>query len=168
MMDPQPATLALLNARQVFTCAGPAPRSGSAQGDAGCIEGGTLACFEDRVVYAGPAATLAAAVAGTPKARVIDLQGRYSIVPGFVDGHTHAAYAGDRRSELRRRLAGASYAEIAAAGGGIVSTVEATRAASEAALVESTRARLDEMLACGTTTCEIKSGYGLTTAAEVK
>ena len=167
-MDPQPATFALLNARQVFTCAGPAPRSGSAQGDAGCIEGGALACFEDRVVYAGPAATLAAAVAGTPKARSIDLHGRYSIVPGFVDGHTHAAYAGDRRSELRRRLAGASYAEIAAAGGGIVATVAATRAVSEAALVESTRARLDEMLACGTTTCEIKSGYGLTTAAEVK
>ena len=168
MMDPQPATFALLNARQVVTCAGPAPRSGSAQGDAGCIEGGALACFEDRVVYAGPAATLAAAVAGTPQARFIDLHGRYSIVPGFVDGHTHAAYAGDRRAELRRRLAGASYAEIAAAGGGIVSTVAATRAASEAALVESTRARLDEMLACGTTTCEIKSGYGLTTAAEVK
>lgn len=89
-------------------------------------------------------------------------------MPGFVDAHTHAIFAGDRRDELRRRLAGATYAEIAAAGGGIVSTVLATREASEADLVEATRKRLDEMLACGTTTAEIKSGYGLTIDAELK
>ena len=77
-------------------------------------------------------------------------------------------FAGDRREELRRRLAGTTYAEIAAAGGGIVSTVAATRAASEGTLVDGTRARLDEMLACGTTTCEIKSGYGLTLDTELK
>ena len=99
---------------------------------------------------------------------VVDLRGRHSIVPGFVDAHTHAAFAGDRRDELRRRLAGASYADIAAAGGGIVSTVRATRAASESELIAATIARLDEMLACGTTTCEIKSGYGLTTDSELK
>jgi imidazolonepropionase len=89
-------------------------------------------------------------------------------VPGFVDPHTHAIFAGDRRDELRRRLAGESYASIAAAGGGIVSTVAATRAASEDALVEGARVRLDEMLACGTTTCEIKSGYGLDLESELK
>ena len=72
-------------------------------------------------------------------------------------------FAGDRREELRRRLAGATYAEIAAAGGGILSTVRATRAASEAELAAQTRARLAEMLAAGTTTCEAKSGYGLET-----
>ena len=77
-------------------------------------------------------------------------------------------FAGDRRDELRRRLAGESYASIAASGGGIVSTVEATRRASEQALVDGARARLDEMLACGTTTCEIKSGYGLDLASELK
>ena len=91
-----------------------------------------------------------------------------SIVPGFVDPHTHAVFAGDRRDELARRLAGATYPEIAATGGGIVSTVAATRAASEAELVEQTRIRLDEMLACGTTTCEIKSGYGLNLESELK
>jgi imidazolonepropionase len=85
-----------------------------------------------------------------------------------VDPHTHVVYAGDRRDELRRRLAGATYAEIAAAGGGILATVEATRAARESDLVEQARGRLDEMLACGTTTCEAKSGYGLSTEAEAK
>jgi imidazolonepropionase len=85
-----------------------------------------------------------------------------------VDPHTHAVFAGDRRAELRRRLAGATYAEIAADGGGIVSTVAATRSASEDDLVEQTRVRLDEMLSCGTTTCEVKSGYGLDTATELK
>jgi imidazolonepropionase len=77
-------------------------------------------------------------------------------------------FAGDRRDELRRRLAGATYAEIAAQGGGIVSTVRATRAASEEALAASTRVRLAEMLACGTTTAEIKSGYGLDLETELK
>ena len=77
-------------------------------------------------------------------------------------------FAGDRRDELRRRLAGATYAEIAADGGGIVSTVAATRRATEDELVELTRQRLDEMLACGTTTAEVKSGYGLDVETELK
>ena len=85
-----------------------------------------------------------------------------------MDAHTHAVFAGDRRDELRRRLAGATYAEIAAAGGGIVSTVQATRQASESELVAASRPRLDEMLAAGTTTCEIKSGYGLDLASEIR
>lgn len=93
---------------------------------------------------------------------------RLSIVPGFVDAHTHAIFAGDRRGELRRRLAGATYAEIAASGGGIVATVRATREASEDDLVDQTRPRLDEMLACGTTTCEMKSGYGLELDTELR
>jgi imidazolonepropionase len=83
-----------------------------------------------------------------------------------VDAHTHVCFAGDRRHELQRRLAGATYEEIAAEGGGIVRTVEATRAASEDDLVAATKPRLDEMLLCGTTTAEAKSGYGLTTEAE--
>jgi imidazolonepropionase len=84
-----------------------------------------------------------------------------------VDPHTHLVYAGDRREELERRLAGATYAELAAAGGGIVRTVDATRAATEGALVETARPRLAAMLACGTTTAEVKSGYGLTLASEL-
>jgi imidazolonepropionase len=89
-------------------------------------------------------------------------------VPGFVDPHTHLVYAGDRRSELQRRLAGESYAAIAAGGGGIVQTVAATRAATEEQLVTSARVRLDEMLACGTTLCEAKSGYGLDVESELR
>ena len=102
-----------------------------------------------------------------PGAVVLDAAGG-TVVPGFVDPHTHVVYAGDRREELRRRLAGATYAEIAASGGGIVSTVRATREASEDALVQSARRRLGEMLRCGTTSAEAKSGYGLETEAELK
>lgn len=106
-------------------------------------------------------------VSAAPGARVLDLP-NHTIVPGFVDAHTHAVFAGDRREELRRRLAGATYEQIAAEGGGILSTVVATRAASEEDLVAQTTVRLDEMLACGTTTCEIKSGYGLDIEPELK
>ena len=162
------ADLILLHARQLLTCAGPPPRRGSAQRHAGAIEDGALAAAGERLVYAGPSASLPTDIHASPHARVVDLHHQHSVVPGFVDAHTHAAFAGDRRAELQRRLAGETYAQIAASGGGILATVEATRAASEADLVEATRARLDEMLACGTTTCEIKSGYGLTTGAELK
>jgi imidazolonepropionase len=85
-----------------------------------------------------------------------------------VDPHTHLCYAGDRDDEIERRLTGASYQEIAAAGGGIVRSVAATRAASKAELVQGLQARLDELLACGTTTAEVKSGYGLEPEAEVR
>src|SRR5262249_36927773 len=102
-----------------------------------------------------------------PGAVRIDAQGG-AVVPGFVDAHTHVVFAGDRREELRRRLTGATYAEIAAQGGGILSTVIATRAATDEQLAAETRRRLDEMLRCGTTTCEAKSGYGLTTDSELK
>jgi len=103
----------------------------------------------------------------SPDAEIIDAFD-CSIVPGFVDPHTHLVFAGDRRNELRRRLAGESYASIAASGGGIVATVRATRAASEDELVNQSRFRLREMLASGTTTCEIKSGYGLEVDSELK
>jgi imidazolonepropionase len=131
------------------------------------VADGALAAHEGRVVFAGPTADLDRHVAPAAGAAVFDLHER-SIAPGFVDPHTHAVFAGDRRDELRRRLAGATYAQIAAEGGGILSTVAATRAAGEAELAAQTRGRLDEMLACGTTTCEIKSGYGLELHAELK
>jgi imidazolonepropionase len=102
-------------------------------------------------------------------ARKTQIDGRGgTLVPGFVDPHTHVVFAGDRRSELQRRLAGATYKQIAAEGGGILSTVAATRKAPEAVLVRETRMRLDEMLACGTTTAEAKSGYGLETRSELR
>jgi imidazolonepropionase len=161
------ADLIVRNARQVITCAGPYPRRGAQQGALVSVSNGAVASLKGRVVYAGPSADLLQAVRPAEGAREIDANG-LSIVPGFVDAHTHAIFAGDRRDELRRRLAGATYAEIAAAGGGILSTVAATRVATEAELAAETRVRLDEMLACGTTTCEIKSGYGLTVESELK
>jgi imidazolonepropionase len=165
---PPPADLLLLHARTLLTCAGPSPRRGPAQADAGAVPDGSLAGYRDRIVFAGPSSVVTSAVSLTPDARVFDLAGEHSIVPGLVDAHTHAAFAGDRRRELARRLAGETYGQIAASGGGILSTVSATRNAPAERLAAATRARLDEMLACGTTTCEIKSGYGLTTASELK
>jgi imidazolonepropionase len=166
-VPPAPANLIVRQCRQLITCAGPAPRRGEAQGAIAAIGPGALAVHGERVVFAGCDRDLFSHVAPTPDARIVD-GSEWSLVPGFVDAHTHALFAGDRRDELRRRLAGETYASIAAAGGGIVSTVRATRGAAEDDLVATTRVRLDEMLACGTTTCEIKSGYGLEVAAELK
>jgi imidazolonepropionase len=162
-----PVTLLIEHLDQLYAVAGPAPRAGARQGDVAPIAGGAIAAAGSTIVAAGSTAEVRAAVSVTPATRVIDGRGR-SLVPGFVDPHTHVVYAGDRRDELRRRLGGATYAEIAAAGGGILSSVRATRAASEAALAAATAGRLAEMLAAGTTTCEAKSGYGLETEAELR
>jgi imidazolonepropionase len=118
-------------------------------------------------VFVGPAGACAREVEPAAGCTLVDAGG-CTIVPGFVDAHTHVVYAGDRRSELRQRLAGATYAGIAAQGGGILQTVRATRDCSEDLLAASARVRLEEMLRCGTTTCEVKSGYGLTTESELK
>ncbi len=159
--------LVLRHCRQLITCAGPAPRRGADQGRLEIVTDGALAQADGRIVFAGRTADLERTVSLPADARVIDAH-EYSILPGFVDAHTHAVFAGDRRSELGRRLAGETYASIAASGGGIVSTVAATRAAAEDDLTDQARTRLDGMLACGTTTCEIKSGYGLDLETELK
>ena len=163
----RPADLLLIHAGELITCAGGAPRRGAEQSRVERIADGAVACHEGRIAYAGPMATLSDHVLPLADARIHDLGGR-SLLPGFVDPHTHAVFAGDRRSELRRRLAGETYADIAASGGGILETVRATRAADIATLAAGTLTRLDEMLACGTTTCEIKSGYGLDLEHELK
>lgn len=119
------------------------------------------------MVFVGPAEECNRVVALTPTAQLIDARG-CTVIPGFVDPHTHLVFGGDRREELRRRLGGATYAEVAADGGGIVKTVAATRAASEHDLIEGGRARLAEMLAFGTTTAEAKSGYGLDLETELR
>jgi imidazolonepropionase len=160
-------TLLIEHLDQLYTVAGPAPRTGARQGGATPIADGAIAAAGSTIVAAGSTADVRAGASVTPATRVVNGRGR-SLVPGFVDPHTHVVYAGDRRDELRRRLGGATYAEIAAAGGGILSTVRATRAASEADLAAATAGRLAEMLAAGTTTCEAKSGYGLETAAELR
>lgn len=152
----------------IATCLSPLhPRKGRSQGDVSMFPpGSAIAAYEGRIVSVGWG-ELSEFVDVQPGATRIDASGCL-VIPGFVDPHTHIVYAGDRRHELQRRLAGATYAEIAAEGGGILGTVAATRAASEEELLTSARGRLDEMLACGTTTCEAKSGYGLTTESELK
>lgn len=154
------ADLLIENADLLATCAGPGPRRGSAQREIGALPNATVAGFEGRIVFVGSAHDAKRAVTPSPQVQVIDAGG-CTVVPGFVDPHTHLIFAGDRRDELRRRLAGASYADIAASGGGIVKTVDATRLASEHDLVDGARKRLTEMLSFGTTTAEAKSGYGL-------
>lgn len=129
----------------------------------GIVERGVVAATDGRIVYAG---TEADAPAFDPMER-IDCDGRW-ITPGLIDCHTHLVHGGDRAHEFELRLAGASYEEIARAGGGIISTMNATRAASEAALVESALPRLDALIAEGVTTVEVKSGYGLTLDHERK
>jgi imidazolonepropionase len=155
------------NTCEVLTCAGPAPRRGRAQADAGSRPHAIVAARDGTIVFVGDETDWRAAGSLTAGAVVVDAGGG-AVVPGFVDPHTHVVFAGDRRDELRRRLAGATYADIAAAGGGIVSSVRATRAATDDQLVADTRRRLDEMLRCGTTSCEAKSGYALTVAGELK
>ncbi len=161
------ADLVIRHARVLFTCAGPAPRGGAAQAEAGAISDGAIAANAGRIVAVGETAAVDRAVTAGPDAVILDASG-CTVVPGFVDPHTHLVFAGDRAAELQRRLAGASYAEIAAEGGGILKTVRATREAGEEELAAAASARLDEMLRAGTTTCEAKSGYGLETAAELK
>ncbi len=134
-----------------------------AAGGLGIVDDGQLAARDGRIVYAGPAANAPAFDA----AQRIDCQGRW-ISPGLIDCHTHLVYAGNRAGEFEQRLQGVSYADIARAGGGIVSTVRATREADDAALLKATLPRLDAMLAEGVTTIEIKSGYGLTLSDERK
>ena len=155
--------LVVRNIGRLATLAGPAPRIGPALADLQVVENAAVAVSEGRITFAGPIADLPAG----PAARTIDAGGG-AVLPGFVDGHTHLVFAGDRDEEIRQRLAGRGYREIAEAGGGIVRTVEATRRASVEDLAAGLCRRLDEMLLQGTTTAEVKSGYGLDTAAEVR
>ena len=129
----------------------------------GVIENGVIAERDGRIVFAGPAAE-ASAFAAVERT---DCEARW-ITPGLIDCHTHLVFAGDRAHEFEMRLAGASYEEVARAGGGIVSTVKATRAASEDGLVASALPRLDALIAEGVTTIEIKSGYGLELETECR
>jgi imidazolonepropionase len=159
---PVDADLILRNLAELVTCE---PSLGD--GVLGVIERGALAAAAERIVWVGPESRLDAEVRRAPGAVEIDGRGRVAL-PGFVDSHTHAVFAGSREQEYALRARGASYQEIAAAGGGILSTVTATREASVDELVSLARPRLATLLAHGTTTVEIKSGYGLTPADEIK
>ncbi len=160
------ADFVIEHASLVATCAGPAPRRGAAQRDINAIRDASIAAHQGVVVYVGPASDAEQQLDLHDEAVRLDARG-CTVVPGFVDPHTHLVFAGDRQDELHRRLAGATYETIAAEGGGIKKTVALTRAASAKELADAARPRLDEMLAAGTTTCEVKSGYGLTTESEL-
>jgi imidazolonepropionase len=147
------ADLVVRNIGLLATLSGPAPRLGNGLKDLALVEGAALAAHDGRLVFAGPESGLARAVDPVPDARIVDAAGAAVLLASWTP-HTHLAFAGDRDEEIRRRLAGASYQEIAAAGGGIVRTVKATRTAGKAELVRLICERLDEMLLQGTTTAE--------------
>ncbi|MDO9416676.1 imidazolonepropionase [Pararhizobium sp.] len=129
----------------------------------GVQEHGAILADGERIVWIGPMAECPAPGADT---EVIDLEGRW-VTPGLIDCHTHIVHGGDRAMEFEMRLAGASYEDIARAGGGIVSSVKATREAGVDGLVQSALPRLDHLIAEGVTTIEVKSGYGLNLAGEI-
>ncbi len=140
------------------------PQRGPRLGELGIITSGALAVRDGLVVEVGSSPELEARYPGSAR---LDAGGR-CVIPGFVDPHTHLPWYGDRAGEFEMRLAGATYMEIMAAGGGIMSTVRRTRDASLADLVQDNLPRLRRMLAYGTTSAEAKTGYGLETAAELK
>ncbi|HTH51402.1 MAG TPA: imidazolonepropionase [Pyrinomonadaceae bacterium] len=159
------ADLIIYNAGQLVTCASPdGPKRGAAMLDVGMIEDGAIAIADGKFVDVGTTDEIRRAFTAD---ETIDAEGRV-VCPGFVDPHTHIVYAGDRLNEFELKIKGAAYLDFLAAGGGIISTVQHTREASIDQLVDLASERLDKMLACGTTTCEIKTGYGLDTATELK
>lgn len=131
----------------------------------GIVENGAVAVMDGRIVYAGAEADLPAGLGAG--AEIVDCESRW-ITPGLIDCHTHLVHAGNRANEFEMRLAGATYEEVARAGGGIVSSVKSLRAASEDELVAQTLPRLAALMAEGVTTVEVKSGYGLDVANEMK
>ena len=159
-------TVAVVNIGQLVTLAGP-PRSrvGPELRELGLIQDAALLIEDGHIVAAGPCAELHSKI--LPHATVIDAGGR-CVTPGFVDAHTHLVFAGNRATEFEQRIAGATYQQIAASGGGILRTVALTRAASEDELLAASRCHRDWMLRAGTTTIEAKSGYGLDRATELK
>ncbi len=151
------------SASQLLTLAG-GPQRGDRLGSLGMQEDGAVLVRDGRIAALGSSRELRAAYPDEPS---LDADGRV-VMPGFVDPHTHLVWAGDRAAEFELRLQGKSYLEIMAAGGGIVSTVRATRQASPDDLFNQTLARAQGMLRHGTTTAEAKTGYGLETAAELR
>jgi imidazolonepropionase len=158
--------LAIVNIGQLATLAGPArPRVGAELRELGLMADAALLVEDGRITAAGPYAELRGRIpAGATE---IDAQGR-CVTPGFVDAHTHLVFAGNRAAEFEQRIGGATYQQIAAAGGGILSTVRLTRAASEEDLLTTARQHRNWMLRCGTTTIEAKSGYGLERETELR
>jgi imidazolonepropionase len=158
--------LAVVNIGQFVTLAGPErPRVRDELRELAIIEDAALILEGSRIVAVGPYTQLRSQIPAG--ATVIDAEG-HCVTPGFIDAHTHLVFGGSRAAEFEQRIAGATYQQIAAAGGGIQSTVRLTRAASEDELLKAARQHRDWMLRCGTTTIEAKSGYGLDRDTELR
>ncbi len=161
-------SLKLFRNAALFTPRDPGrPPAGKDQGEVRVFAPGALVCRNGRVAAVGPESEVLAALSGEAFDQEVDCRGM-CLVPGFVDPHTHLCFAGLREAEFRLRLAGTAYLDILRRGGGILSTVRAVRAADPEALFAVTRRRALSALGFGTTTLEIKSGYGLDTASELK
>ena len=159
--------LLIHNLSEVATPQGTSPRRGADQRQVLRLKGAEVLCRDGKVAFVGSPEERRAAFGELPEAERLDGRGG-TLIPGFVDPHTHLPWNGSREEEFAARLAGKTYQEIAAAGGGILSSVAATRRASEEELAANVRKRLDQMLTWGTTTAEAKSGYGLTLDDELK
>jgi imidazolonepropionase len=159
------SALAIIHASQLVTLAGPKrPRVGSELSELALIRDGGMLIRNARIEVVGPSNEIESKAGD---AEIIDARGKV-VLPGFVDAHTHLVFTGNRLEDFERRARGDTYEQIAKAGGGIWSTVEKTRAASEADLLAQAKRHADWFLRCGTTTVESKSGYGLTLQDELK
>jgi imidazolonepropionase len=159
------SSIAILHASQLVSLGGPKrPRTGTGLSELGIIRDGGMLIHDSEIERVGPSDEIERNVGD---AEIVDAGGRI-VMPGFVDAHTHLVFAGNRLDDFERRARGESYEQIAQAGGGIWSTVEKTRAASEADLLAQARKHANWFLRCGTTTVEAKSGYGLTVEDELK
>jgi imidazolonepropionase len=162
------ADLIIEGASELVTLAGPGrPRRGAEMQELRVLQQGAVAVRRGRIAWIGPTRDLLAEVRPLAFCRVIDAYGK-TVMPGFVDPHTHLVFAGSREHEFALRIRGKSYMEIAGGGGGIHATVAATRKASAEELKAAAHRTLDRMLALGTTTVEAKSGYGLDLGNELK
>jgi imidazolonepropionase len=159
------SSLAVLHASELVTLSGPKPpRSGEELSEVGIVRDGGMIVRDGKIERVGPSDEIEKNVGD---AEIVDARGRV-VMPGFVDAHTHLVFAGNRLDDFERRTRGETYEQIAKAGGGIWSTVEKTRVASEAGLLAQAKRHANWFLRCGTTTVEAKSGYGLTVDDELK
>ncbi len=161
--------LLLTNIGQVATLEGhsDSPKVGAQMRDVSVIENGAIAIKDGRIVAVGPTKDVLSQVTEEPGLPAIEFPGMLA-TPGFVDSHTHLAFAGSREKDFAMKLAGKTYLEILEAGGGILNTLRSTRAASQRELVANAFSYSESMLSMGTTTIEAKSGYGLDTQNELK
>ena len=160
---------AITGIKQLVTCSnqGLQPKRGLELKDVGIIENATVVVEDERILALGSASSLTKTLLDIPAENIYDVCGR-AVVPGFVDSHTHVLFAGTREAEFAMRCEGKSYMEILNAGGGILNSSRMFAEASDEIILEETRERLHRMLIHGTTSVEIKSGYGLDTAQEIR